>query len=648
MTPDEWGAANRVYAETSGHPGPRDPKLTPYVIDFERAVHARTHKRVVLVISAQSGKSEALLDIIGERMDTAPVPMIYLGPSLRFLNEQWEPRVMELLNDVKTLSRKVTRGRVMKKFRKVVSGVPLRLAHGGSSSAVKSDPFGLALTDEADELMANVRRAGNPIDLIDARGDTYADFVHAIVSTPGEGAVETYVDDASGLEFWEVDLEREIGSTIWRLWQSGTQGHWAWPCPHCGEYFIPRFKTLKWSKPVNQAGKELPSTPEMAERTAHLQCPQGCADPILDSHKEEMNSRGVYVSPGQSITPDGEVHGEPPDSRTISYWVSGLASPFVTWSERAARYVTAVRNGDDVQAVINGGFGELYAPGGGEVPAWKEVAALASETYLMGQLPSDVQMITMAVDVQKTGLYFTVRGWGFRATSWLIEAGFLQGETAEEGVWDDLESLMMKTYGSDRPGEGMPISLTLIDSGFRPGKKEILPLNRIYEFCRRHKKTTRPTKGSSKVMQRPIIANAIDTNHRGVILHKSLDLYRLDTDHWKSWVHERIRWDVDQPGAWHLPDDITDDFCMQMVSEARVKKASGQPYWVQRSKDNHYFDCEAMQAAAGAMINAVHLRPMADVATLNRPRSASKGHEAAESRPGNAGGGWLKGEGSIW
>lgn len=47
-----------------------------------RAVHARTYKRVVMVVGAQMGKSDSILDIIGERMDTAPVPMLYLGPDV--------------------------------------------------------------------------------------------------------------------------------------------------------------------------------------------------------------------------------------------------------------------------------------------------------------------------------------------------------------------------------------------------------------------------------------------------------------------------------------------------------------------------------------------------------------------------------------
>ena len=65
MTPDEWARRNRVYPPTAGVPGPREPSLTPYVIAPMRAVHGRTHKRVVFVCGAQMGKSDGMLDIIG-------------------------------------------------------------------------------------------------------------------------------------------------------------------------------------------------------------------------------------------------------------------------------------------------------------------------------------------------------------------------------------------------------------------------------------------------------------------------------------------------------------------------------------------------------------------------------------------------------
>lgn len=617
MTPDEWGAKYRRYPSSAGVPGPRDPFLTPYGVPVGRAVAERVYKRVVFVVSSQSGKTETILDVIGQRMDTSPVPIIYVGPNKQFLGEQFEPRLKELIDSCEQLSRKLTRGREEKKTLKKISGIPIRLAHGGSSAALKSDPFGLAITDEVEEMVANLRGAGNPVRLIDARGETYADFCHFIVSTPGVGPLDVERDPESGLEFWAVDISADIESAVWRLWQSGTRHHWAWPCPHCGEYFIPRLKQLKWEKPKDEDGKDLPSDPDMARRTAYMECPtNGCV--IEQHHKEAMNAAGVYVAPGQSVASDGTVTGLPPDSWTISFWASGLCSPFRTWGDRAQAFVSAVRSGDqeEVKTVLNANFGELYAPGGGEVPAWKEVAELRSPAYLASTperpmpLPSGIKHLTMTVDVQKNRLYYTIRGWGAYGASWLISADEIYGDTATDTPWDILEAMLQDHYGADaeQGWKGMPIRLALIDSGFRPGKKDTLPVNRIYEFCRRNSRVCRATKGSSAKMSRPIMSNAIDINSNGKILHKALDLYRLDTDFFKSWVHERVRFDPEKKGAWLLPADVSDDYCMQIVSEARIKKPSGEVTWVQRAKDNHFLDCEAMQAAAGLMTNAFKLR----------------------------------------
>ena len=51
-------------------------------------------------------------------------------------------------------------------------------------------------------MMANVKGQGDPIGLVEARGETYADYVTAAVSTPSNGLVETEIDDVNGLEVW--------------------------------------------------------------------------------------------------------------------------------------------------------------------------------------------------------------------------------------------------------------------------------------------------------------------------------------------------------------------------------------------------------------------------------------------------------------
>ncbi|WEK50321.1 MAG: phage terminase large subunit family protein [Candidatus Kaistia colombiensis] len=643
-TPDAWAIDNRVYPTSAGKPGPRDPFLTPYMVPFGRAIAERTHRRVVLACSAQMGKSDTFLDVIGQRLDQAPAPILYVGPSKQFVTEQFEPRIMGLLDQAPSLSRKVARGKRMKQTRKLVAGVPLRLAHAGSPTALKSDPFALALTDEADDLVANVKKQGDPIGLVDRRGDSYADFVHAIVSTPSVGAKEVARDPDSGLEFWAVQEPEDIDSKIWALWQEGTRYHWAWPCPHCGEFFIPRFDCLEIPRNAD---------PARAQRETRMICPRnGCViddDPNGHNLKAEMNARGVYVSPGQSIDPEGNVIGAPVDSTTVSFWVSGLCSPFRTFGDRAKDYVTALRSGNhnEIQAAMNGGFGEVWAPQGGDVPEWEEIKKLALP-YLRGDVPDPVVFLTCGVDVQKNRLVYVVRGWGARQESWLIDAGEVWGDTALEDVWTDLTELMSSDYA------GTHIARTFVDAGFRPGKKDEVPEHRVYEFCRRHARQAFATKGFEH-RDKPLSVNRIDVTARGKSTKYGLDLVRLDSDFMKSWVHQRLRWPVDQPGGWHVfalptdehPDGLTDDYCRQIVSEARVRKPSGGYQWVVKARNNHFLDAEALAFAAAYMLGLQRLpdsarRPGARApAPAPEPKASDADQPKAPPPPKRSG--WLDG-----
>jgi phage terminase large subunit GpA-like protein len=565
------------------------------MIPFARAVGAGLHRRAVMAMFAQGGKSDTLLDIIGQRMDQSPCPILYVGPTSQFLTEQWEPRIMELLDQAPSLSAKVARGKRMTKTKKIISGVPLRLAHGGSSTALKSDPAGLALTDEADELLSNVRGQGDPITLVDARGDTYQDFVHAIVSTPSRGPKDVVKDEATGLEFWAQQEGEEVESRIWSLWQEGTRYHWTWRCPQCEERFVPRFSCL-----------EIPdikrTTPARARAEAHLICPRnGCI--IGDDQREKMNATGVYIAPGQTLDEHGNPVGDAPQSETISFWVSGLCSPFKSFGDRAAAYVAALRTGDheSIQTVINAGFGELWAPVGGDVPEWEHVRSL-SLPYREGEVPDWVMFLTSGVDVQKNRLVYVVRGWGARQQSALITSGEIWGDTSQEEVWADLSNdLLARTW------DGLPIRLMFVDAGYRPGKRELVPEHKVYEFARRHPRQVRATKGYD-TRETPISVSRIDVTAKGSRAKVGLDLVRLSTDYTKSWVHERLRWPEGHPGGWFLHENPAEEFCKQIVSEARVRKPGGGHQWITVFRDNHYLDCEAM-AFGAAHICRVHLIP---------------------------------------
>lgn len=572
-------------------PGPRDPTLTPYMIPFVRGFDDPRYQIVSLACGAQMAKTEAELDVLGQRFDQRPTPAIYVGPNKDFLRDEIEPRLMGMIDQAPTLRDKVDRSKKGNRlYRKLIGGVSLRLVWAGSATQLAGTSAGLVMIDEIDRMGRDIGGEGNPLVLAKARGFTFRDRKYGVTSTPLEGSVDVEKDAASGLYFWKRMPAEDITSPIWQLFQSGTMYHWAWPCPQCEEFFIPRFRNLKWPDG---------SGPARARREAYVECPC-CGKPIDDADKSAMNARGVYVAPGQAVATDGTVTGEPPDSTVLSFWVSGLCSPFVTFGERAAGFLEAKESGDQkqLQAAINTGMGELWAPGGGDVAEWAEVAAHKSG-YRTGEVPGGVRLVTMTVDVQRKSLIYTIRGWGARGTSWLIEANELPGDTSEPDVWDELATLISEPVHDRR------LRLVLVDSGFRPGKPINVPVNRVYAFARRFPRLVRVTKGRD-TQNKPVISSMIDVKDDGHQKKYGLELLWLDTDFCKSWVHERIRWPADTPGAWYLPGDISVDYCKQIVSEARVRKPSGRPQWVQRAKDNHYLDCEAMQAAAGHLLN-VHL-----------------------------------------
>lgn len=573
-------------------PGPRDPSLTPYVIDWERSFQSVLYSTTCLVCGSQMGKSEAVLDVIGQTFDQRPAPALYVGPSQDFIVDEIEPRVMDLINNAPTLTRKLTRGKKNKRFRKVIGGVPLKFAWAGSATQLSGTTAGLVMVDEYDRMMSDVKGEGDPLELTKARSFTFKTRKTGVTSTPKTGNIDTETYPRSGLEFWKRMPPEDIESPVWKLFQSGTMYHFAWPCPECGEFWVPRFKQLTWPKDA---------TPAEALEHAHCTCPR-CGGVIEERHKADMNARGVYVAPGQTVDPDGTVHGDPPKSSTVSFWVSGLCSPFVTFGERASAFLEAKASGDQekLQTVINTGFGELWAPSGGDAPEWTEVAS-RKQPYRLGDLPAGTVVLTCGVDVQKDRLVYAIRAWGPRATSWLIGRGELWGETHEEEVWGDLADLI------DTPIHGMMIKRCLVDSGFRPGKPFQVPVNRVYEFCRNHARVCSPTKGRA-TQTTPIRKSKIEVTPKGQARKYSLELLLIDSDWAKSSVHERIRYPESALGAWLLPEDIDDAYCAQIVSEARVKKPSGKVQWVPRSRDNHFLDCEALNWAAGHLLNAQRIK----------------------------------------
>ncbi len=429
--------------------------------------------------------------------------------------------------------------------------------------------------------MIDVGSEGDPIMLAQARTKNYSDSKIGIFSSPTVEGI----------------------STIWRYFESGTMGKWSWPCPRCSEYFVPEFKYLWWPKDC---------TPEAAQYDARLVCPN-CGGQIENHEKEQMNAAGRYLyhqHTGDKIEPIGLVPNKNPNA---SFWISGICSPWQSFGDIANVMLVALKskNQSTIQAAINTYLGELYRQSG-DAPRWEDVAKLRQD-YMPDTPPPGVQVITCGVDVQKDGLYYVIRGWGFNSESWRLGGDFIPGQTEFDGVWLLLTRVLEKKFG------GMAIRCTFIDSGYRPGDKTRRPDHMVYKYARQYYGKVFPTKGHD-TQDSPLKVKKIDITLGGKQYRGGLQLWHIDTDYFKTWVHSRIRWPENQSGGWHVERRCDDEYCKQVTAEEVLILPSGRRVWRTTRADNHYLDCEVLAAAAATRMQVHTLR---DVLKKNQAETAT-------------------------
>ncbi len=536
--------------------------------------------------------TDTTANVFGQRLDDDPVPMMYVAPTRHFVEKQWEPRFTAMVDSSASLSPKMKRGRDESKTQKIVSGVAVSFVWAGSATSLAGAPVAVVIVDERDRMGPDVEGEGDPVELANARHETYPDGTTGVFSTPTTGAVKTIVDEETGLEHWGVS--DEVQSPTWILWQQGTRHEWMWPCPDCKKHFSPRFKHLWW--PEGSTAREI-TTENVA-----LTCP-ACGVQIFETSKNWMNERGLPIAPGQSVK-RGKVVGDGPVSDWYTQWTSGLCSPWRSWATTVRRFLraTAEHSSEKIQAVINTGCGELYSISG-EAPPWEDVALLRLD-YPMGTVPDGVRVILMSVDVQKDGLYYVVRGWSVKAhmESWLIEHGFIDGATNEPDVWEALGEFRQRLWGDNEKR----ISRCFVDQKYRTPY--------VFAFCRENRGWAFPAAGRMPQTQtpeaeKPLSTSSVDVTAGGrTVRGKEGGLMRwtLNTDFFKRWVHDRISKgallahkdeNAKVVGGFHLSSDTTDEYCKQLVAEARIVKPSGRVMWMVVSRQNHYLDCEMMQIA---------------------------------------------------
>lgn len=503
-------------------------------------------REVVVMKSAQIGWTEMLLNVIGFHIDRDPAPMLMVQPTVEMAQSVAKDRLTPMFRDSPALREKVGRS----KYRDSAETILHKTFTGGSLTiAGANSPASLA---------------SRPIRVV------LCDEVDRYPASAGTEGDPVSLARKRSTTFWNRKLL--MGSTptvkgasrIEAAFEASDQRYYLVPCPHCETFDRLRWENVKW--------------PPDRPREAYYACPH-CGGVIGDADKARALPLGRWEATASS---DG----------VAGFHICELYSPWVTFGAMAAAFVDAQRSPQTLQTWVNTSLGETWVERG-DAPSWERVLQQRAD-YESGQVPDGVLALTAGVDVQKNRLVYVVRGFGREMFSALIEHGELYGDTDQPEVWSRLGNLLAERWGDD-----MALRVMCVDSGFRA--------DHVYAFARRFPQA-RATKGHDSLAA-PFKASKVDVAVGGRVVKQGLQLWHVDAGYFKGWIHSRIDWPVGEPGAWLLPQDVSDEYCRQLVAESRITLPNGRRVWKQTAPDNHYLDAEVLATVGAHMLQLHRLSP---------------------------------------
>jgi phage terminase large subunit GpA-like protein len=241
-----------------------------------------------------------------------------------------------------------------------------------------------------------------------------------------EARTDAFADDA--ITYMECTVSYEEGR-IWQEYIHGTASRIACPCPHCRVHVTPeREHLIGW---VNA------ETEMDARENARWACPH-CGAVITEDERIEMNRRGVLVHRGQEVTPEGEVVGPPPRTRTLGFRWNAFNNLFWTAATVASREWRAARNPDEEDAkkeMCQFVWVTPYKPPKidlTQLDAAVIVKRITGEER--GRVPADASYVTVGLDLGKRLCHWAAPAWREDGSPHVMDYGRFEVASDELGI----------------------------------------------------------------------------------------------------------------------------------------------------------------------------------------------------------------------
>ena len=595
LTVTQWAEANRVLTrETSSEPGPWRTSRTPYLAAIMDALSERHPAQVVVVIAgSQTGKSECGNNWIGYVIDAVGGPMMMVQPSEPVAKKYVQQRLSSVFSTPcvaqKLAQKRGERDAADRILFKEFDGGVFHVVGSNAPAGLASSPIRWLFCDEIDRWVKSAGAEGAPLGIVRRRTMAFPNRKELDTSTPtiaGESAIE--------VEFLKTDL----------------CFYWV-PCPHCTEATgcDDGFQVLQWRPtPEHPGGVVWGDTDEdgaVEERgEAAYQC-EHCGSLIAEASKAWMLARGQWRPGGHGEwTHDRRVNDKrvPRNPRAVGFHVSGLYSPWYTWTEARDDFLACRSDPVELQTFVNTVLAECWERQTGESVA--DVGLLARREDGFGEnvpgvkaaVPAAVAVLTAGVDVQADRVEVAVWGWGIGTEAWLIDHMVINGDTSRPpaaggGVWTELDRALSKSYGHAFAGR-MAISATCVDTGHEA--------TNVYGYIKG--KSARRIwgvkgKANTRDLVRPVWPPRPGRRNKG-----GVDLYIVGVDAAKAHLYARFRTSQPGPGFVHFPLWVDGEYVRQLTAEVlKSKPMRGYTvrYWeLRKGRRNEALDAAVYAYAA--------------------------------------------------
>lgn len=454
QTVSQWADENRILvSESSAEPGRWRTSRAPYQKEMMDAFTQPGIYKIVLMLSAQTGKTELELNAMGRCIHLDPGPGLFVQPSDSFAADFSKRRVAPMIEACPALKERVYDAKsrdsgntiYMKRF----PGGSFAFTGANSPTELAGRPIRYLFMDEVDRYPRSAGTEGDPVALAIQRTETFFNKRIILTSTPG--------------------LKGE--SRIEKEYLKGTQEEWCICCPCCGEYFPIRFEDVRYE----HEEKEKDGSREYRVWDIHWRCP-GC--------QEESPERNVKKAPGKWIAnaPNAMAEG------IRSFHLNAFSSPWSSWKSLVQEYLYAKDDPFQLQTFVNTKLGNPFER---RKKRGKPEKLFARREHYAAEVPNGVLVLTMGMDTQGNRLEYEVVGWGRGDESWGISRGVIPGRADAPGVWEEVDELLDREW-VHQSGKKMRISATFIDSGGNHTQD-------VYAACMaRQNKRIWPIKGESK------------------------------------------------------------------------------------------------------------------------------------------------------